>query len=230
MKKILCLAACLSAGVSQAAVIDFTGGTVYQNNGATAVTDGTTNYDNVSYYEEDGFRLEFLFDGVPQPFASHVGDYYSTGNDVFHAHWADGGFGEVSEIRVSKIDGSLFDLGGFAVSTNTSIGGAATGGEKVWVNTSKQSEVFNIASDDWDLGNGTDPLFNFGGNSLFEGISWFSFTNDMLSSAVGLGLDNFFINEAGDPNGEDPTAVSEPATIALFGLGLAALGFSRRKA
>jgi len=238
MTKIAGLLACLCAGSANAVLIDFTGGTVHFNGGGTAVTNNSTTYDNVSYYEEAGFKLEFLFNSAPSAFSTIVGDYYNTGNDVFHAHWAANGnqssgpYGEVDEIRVSKINGDTFDLGGFRVSTNTAIGGGfSDGNELTWVNSSKGNELFSVTPDNWGLGSGTDPLISIAAsNTLFDDISWFSFTNDALSSAVGLGLDNFFLDEAGDPGGTDPTNVPEPSIIALLGIGLAGVVVARRKA
>jgi len=215
--------------------IDFTGGTGHKNDATTFITDGTTNYDNASYYEEGGFKFEFLFNSTPSAFASHVGDYYSTGNDVFHGHWADNGnnsgFGELSEVMVSKLDGSTFDLGGFQVSTNTANGGGSSdGNELVWVNSSKANKIFSVIPDDWGLGSGSDPLITIDpSNILFDDILWFSFTNDALSSAVGLGLDVFFLDEAGDLNGTDPSVVPEPAIVLLFCSGLLGLIGMRKK-
>lgn len=221
----------LSSNVS-AALINFTGGTAYTNSGTPLVTNNSASYQDISYYVESGFKFEFIFDSTPAPFASIIGDYYNTGNDVVHWHWADGPFGEVSEVKVSKEDGTTFDLGGFRVSTNTSNGGGvSTGSERVSVNTSKASSIFNITPDNWGLGSGPDPLITIdAGNTLFTDISWFSFTNDEFSTAVGMGLDNFFIDEPGDPNGSDPTSsVPAPFSLSLLGLGLVGLGFSRRK-
>ncbi len=234
MKKIIGLCSCLLVASANAAVIDFTGGTVYLNDGTTTTTNNSTSFQNVSSYEEDGFRLEFLFSSPPTAFSSIVGDYYNTGNDVFHAHWDSGPFGEVSEIRVTKIDGSTFNLGGFRVSTNTAEGGGPSdGNELTWVNSSKASNIFSVTPDSWGLGSGTDPLITIANsNDLFADISWFSFTNDALSSAVGLGLDNFFLDEPGDADGVDPTQpspVPEPSGLALLGLGLIGLSVVRKR-
>lgn len=216
---------------SNATVIDFTGGDVTQNNGGVGITNNSAVFDNVASYVENGFKFELFFTGLPAPFSSLIGDYYSTGNDVIHWHWLEGPFGEVNEVKISKVDGTTFDLGGFRVSTNTSIGGgASTGTEQVSINTSKALGIFNIASDDWGLGAGPDPLISIAAsNMLFDDISWFSFTNDNNSTAVGMGLDNFFLDEAGDPNGTDPTAVPEPSTIAIFALSIMGLASRRFK-
>ena len=89
---------------AQAAIIDFTGGTVYLNGGGTATTNGSTSYSNVDYYEEDGFRLDFL--GANQAaFDASVGSYYGGGNDVIHGHWATGLGQGLTEIRVSRSNG-----------------------------------------------------------------------------------------------------------------------------
>ena len=213
-----------------AAKIDFTGGTAFFNGSGSGITNNSVSYQNVSSYEEAGFRLEFIFGAAPSNFSTIVGDYYGTGNDVFHAHWSENGsqstsYGEVDEIRVSKIDGSTFDLGGFRVSTNTAHGGGSSdGSELTWINSSKGSEIFSITPDNWGLGSGVDPLITIASNNtLLDDILWFSFTNDALSSAVGLGLDNFFLDEAGDPNGTDPTLTPIPAAVWLFGSGLIGL-------
>lgn len=219
------LLACLSVSTSVNAVqIDFTGGTAFFNAGGTGTTNNSASYQGVSHYEEAGFRLEYIFSSAPTDFSTIVGDYYNTGNDVAHSHWTSSGFGEVDEVKISKIDGSTFDLGGFRVSTNTAVGGgASTGDELVWVNSSKANNIFSVLSDDWGLGAGPDPLITIAaGNSLFDDILWFSFTNDAMSSAEGLGLDNFFLDEEGDAGGTDPT-VPAPLTMWLLGLGLTSL-------
>lgn len=221
----------LSIPSALATQINFTNGIVTLNDSTTGITDNSAVFEDVAKYVESGFQFDFLFSGPPTPFASIVGDYYSTGNDVAHWHWEDGGFGEVSEVRVSKVDGTTFDLGGFRVSTNTANGGTASNGnERVSINTDKANSIFNITPDDWGLGNGPDPLITISaGNTLFNDILWFSFTNDFGSSAVGMGLDNFFLDELGDPGGTDPTTeVPLPATTSLLMLGIALIMRRRR--
>ncbi|KXI28464.1 hypothetical protein [Paraglaciecola hydrolytica] len=232
--KVACLGLGLTiSGMSNAAFINFTGGTATFNAGGTGVTDNSTSFQDVANYIESGFMFEFFFSGPPSPFASTIGDYYGTGNDVAHWHWDNGPYGEVIEVRVSKVDNSMFDLGGFRVSTNTSVGGgSSTGTEKVSINTSKATGIFNVASDSWGLGNGPDPLITISStNTLFDDITWFSFTNDVGSDAVGMGLDNFFFDEIGDANGNDPTGnpVPGPSTLTIFILGFVGLVLSRFK-
>ncbi len=227
---------------AHAVLIDFTGGTVTQHDGTTNVTTASgTFWQDVLRYEEGGFQVEFTFSGTPELFATIAGDYYNTGNDVIHLHWSGNGnqptgpFGNVDEVRISKVDGTTFDLGGFRVSTNTAHGGLESdGNELTWINTSKAAEIFSITPDSWGLGSGPDPLISIAStNSLFDSISWFSFTNDALSSAVGLGLDNFFLDEPGDPDGVDPTPgpvdVPEPGTLSLLAFGVIGLGLTRRR-
>lgn len=235
---VACLMMFVAMPAAHAVVIDFTGGTVTLNDGTTGTTDGSTVFGGVKSYEEDGFKLEFFFDTpTPTDFSSLVGDYYATGNDVIHGHWAGNGmqnsgpFGSVTEIKISKVDGTTFDLGGFRVSTNTSHGGGASSGDELtWINTSKATEVFNVTPDSWGLGDGPDPLISIAAsNSLFDDITWFSFTNDALSTAVGLGLDNFYLDEPGDPDGQDPTPVTEPSTLVLLSLGMAGLLWTRKR-
>jgi len=214
---------------TNAALIGFTGGTVTLNSGATGVTNQLVNYQDVSYYAEGGFKLEFFFDGAPDVNSSNIGDYYDTRNDVIHTHWVGSILGNATEIRVSKLDGSNFYLGGFAVTSNTAGGllDPADGSELVMVNSSKANNVFSIGGDDWGLGNGPDPIYNVTGNPLLSDISWFSFTNGPTSTSVGFGLDNFHLDEAGDPAGSDPTP--EPSSTALLGLGGLALLLRRRR-
>src|SRR5687767_15168336 len=127
-----------SVSPASASVIDFTGGTVFFNGGGTAVTNNTVNYSDVASYEEDGFRVVFTFSQpVPAAFSSNIGDYYNVNNDVIHAHWLTGGLGHTTAVTISRIDGALFDLNYFVLTSNTSTGGgAASGAEQTFITAS----------------------------------------------------------------------------------------------
>ena len=206
-----------------AAVIDFTGGTITQWDGTTAVTNNTFYLQSVDYYVENGFKLDFFSPQVTA-FDSIVGDYYGASNDVIHGHWASGGFGQVTEIRVTKLDGNPFDLNYFILTSNTDTGGgAASGNEQTYINAS--SDGVNVTHsqllppDDWGFA-GTNPQIFLG--SQFDNIYWFSFT--AANEVDCFGMDNFYINE--------PAPVPEPGTLVLLGSGLAGLsgvGLLRRR-
>jgi len=121
----------LSAG---AVVIDFTGGTVTRLDTTTETTNNVANWDNVDYYEENGFRLDFIPNAGSAGFATQVGNYYGAGNDVIHAHWATGNFGGITAIEITKIGGGTFDLNYFILTSNTDTGGSiASGFEQAWI-------------------------------------------------------------------------------------------------
>ena len=78
------------ASAVQAVVIDFTGGTVTRPDATTGkpsteTTNNSAIWDNVDYYEENGFRLDFITNGGSAGFSTQVGDYYQVGDDVIHA-------------------------------------------------------------------------------------------------------------------------------------------------
>ena len=117
--------------------INFTGGTVTLMNGTTQTTDNFVVWQDVDYYEEGGFRLDFI-GNASNPFSAIIGNYYGAANDVIHSHWRTGGFGEIDQIKVTKIDGTAFDLNYFILTSNTDTGGnVASGNEQALIHASQ---------------------------------------------------------------------------------------------
>jgi hypothetical protein len=122
------------ASPSYALVVTFTGGTVTRLDATTQTTNNTVTWDNVDYYEESGFKLDFLPNSGSAGFATHVGNYYSAGNDVIHSHWVTGNFGGVMSNEITRSAGGTFDINGFTLTSNTAQGGGpALGFELAYV-------------------------------------------------------------------------------------------------
>jgi hypothetical protein len=197
----------LALGISataSAVQIDFTDGT------ATLQTNG-----QVDYYEEDGFKLDFIGDG------GFISDYYGTGNDVIHAHWLNGCCGSLNQIKVTKNDATVFDLNYFVLTSNTDIGGGpANGTEQTFIHASvdgiTSSFSMLLPSENW----GFPATQVFLGNQ-FDNISAFWFTSNTTVDC--FGMDNFFIDE------EVIIKVPEPAPLSLLLVSLIALVTLRRK-
>jgi hypothetical protein len=201
-----------------AVVIDFTGGTVTLLDGTTATTNNADSFDNVDYYEENGFRLDFQPNGS-NPFSSHVGDYYDAGNDVIHAHWETGGLGEITTIEITKIGGGTFDLNYFILTSNTDTGGgAASGNEMAFIEGFETGlstgAAMMLPTDDWGF-----PASQIFLGSAFDMVDSVQFT--VTNTVDCFGMDEFFIDEPAP-------GVPVPGALALFGIGLAGLGYARK--
>lgn len=203
-----------------AVVIDFTGGTVQRLDGTTQTTSNSVIWDDVDYYDEGGFRLDFVPNAGSGGVASNVGDYYSAGNDVIHAHWATGNFGGVTAVEITEIAGGTFDLNYFILTSNTDTGGGAASGNEMayieaWVGGALQYRQL-LPPDDWGFA-GTNAQIFLG--SQFDSVDLVRFVADNMIDC--FGMDEFFINEPAP-------SVPVPGILALFGIGLAGLGYTRK--
>ena len=214
-----------TTATSFGAYIDFTGGTAYLSGGGTFVPNNSGFSGTVDYYEENGFKLDFIGgSGI-------VGDYYSAQNDVIHGHWATGSFGTLTSIKVTKIGGGTFDLNYFILTSNTDAGGGKTSGnELAYINASTDGTTISysqlLPTSDWGFAS-AGPPFTGSGNDVhqiflgtqFDNITLFSFT---VSNTVDcFGMDDFYIDE--------PPPIPAPGAILLGGIGAGLVGWLRRR-
>ncbi|MGE0485019.1 MAG: PEP-CTERM sorting domain-containing protein [Gammaproteobacteria bacterium] len=215
-------------------MIDFTGGTATfaGGGGSGTTTAGSELFNNVDFYVENGFKLDFI-NASPNN-GEHIGDYYGpdgTGNsnDVIHGHWAPN-FGDMSAIEISKVGGGTFDLNYFILTSNTAIGGGpATGNEQTYIQAwmggvMTYQQLLPPESWGWVGVHNPGPLQNDPQiylGSEFDNVDLVRFVvgNDVFC----FGMDEFYIDEAAPP----PRGVPEPAGLALVGLGL--VGAVRRR-
>ena len=203
---------------SSAAVINFTGGTVVRMDAATETTNNTVVWDNVDYYEEDGFRLDFIGNtGGGDAFSAIIGNYYGGGNDVIHGHWATGDYGGLTQIKVTKIDGSAFDLNYFILTSNTDTGGApASGFEQANIHASADgtSDDYSqlLPTEDWGF-----PATQIFLGSQFDSVKAFWF--DVANAVDCFGMDEFYIDEPAPPVVPEPTALAVWSLLSMITFG-----------
>ena len=209
------------AGLSHAAVITFTGGTATLLDGTTEIPSNTVYWEGIDYYVEDGFKLDFIPNAGSAGFSTIIGNYYGAGNDVIHAHWATGDFGDVEAIEITKEGGGTFDLNYFILTSNTDTGGApASGNEQAWVEGfaggfSTGAPVL-LPPEDWGF-----PATQIFLGPNFDSVDLVRFF--VTNTVDCFGMDEFYIDEPAPP------AIPEPASLTLLGMGLAAIAFIKRR-
>lgn len=209
---------------ANAAIIDFTGGTVYDSTGfALGVTNNTNVYVG-AYYIEDGFKYSFLDAGGSLVDLGYVGTYYAMGvypeyKDVIHAHWGGG----IAKMEITKVGGGTFTLSYVEITSNTEVGGGQkTGNEDSYIwngagySLKLPSSTWGFAYDfNGNLGDGVARLWM---DSNFQDVTSVYFTT---TNAYCFGMDNFYIDQA-------PPPVPVPPAMLLLGSGLAGLAAWRR--
>lgn len=181
-------------------IVDFTGGTAYLLDGSTFVSDGSTLSGSVDYYVEDGVKIDYIGG------RGYIGPYYGVfagqiNNDVIHGHW-----GILDEIRISMVDGSLFSLNSFELTSNTITGGGpATGLEEAYINAPNGFSVL-LPPNDWGF---SDPNAEVFLDSNFVDILWASYT--VTNDVYCFGMDLFYFNESFAP-GALPSSLPSGST------------------
>ncbi|NUQ69151.1 MAG: hypothetical protein HUU18_12860 [Phycisphaerales bacterium] len=219
MNRVMAMSSCAlvaaCAASASATLVTFTGGTVTRLDSTTQITNTTVTWDNVDYYEEGGYRLDFQPNGGSAGFASHVGSYYGPGNDVIHGHWLTGGLGGLTTIAITQIAPGTFDLNYFTLTSNTDLGGGpASGNELAWVRGFNSNvptgPAVLLPVGDWGF-----PGIQIGLGSDFDAVDRVEFY--VTNTVVCFGMDDFYINE-----------IPAPGSVALLGM-LGGLALRRRR-
>ncbi|MGH3641852.1 MAG: hypothetical protein ACRDUX_22810, partial [Mycobacterium sp.] len=184
-------------GDSRATVVSFTGGTVTLLDATTETTDNDSLWEDVDFYEEGGFRLDFVPNAGSAGISTNIGNYYDADNDVIHAHWATGEYGDVVSIEITKIGGGTFDLNYFVLTSNTDEGGSpASGNEQAFVegfnNSVSTGPPVMLPSEDW----------GFPGTAVYLGSAFDAVDKVVFTAANPVdcfGMDEFFIDEPAPP-------------------------------
>ncbi len=207
--------------ITQAVVIDFDGGTATRYSAPTPVaTDNVSLYDNVDYYEENGFKLDFIGNDGSIPFAANIGNYYGAfpGNAVIHGHWATGSFGDLTEIKVTKISGGTFDLNYFILTSNTDTGGApASGNERAFITHDGGLDPILLPPEDWGF-----PATQIFLPASYDAVTSFEF--HVENKVDCFGMDEFYIDEPAPPRAPDAGS-----TLPLLSAGIAALAALKKR-
>ena len=141
------------------------------------------------------------YEGIYTSMAFGSDDYLNVGEGFSIGVFDDGGEGLNDGIGYFLV----YDIVGTFDLTNAWAAGRFYLGSTVIDTTEDIEGSISLLTDLPDLGNSLAALFTFE-NTDFENISWFGHDRILL-----------------------PQAVPEPSTILLIGLGLAGLGFGRRK-
>lgn len=190
---------------SDAAIVTFTGGVVTRLDTTTQTTNNSVLWDNVDYYDEAGFRLDFLPNSGSAGFATHVGDYYTAGNDVIHSHWFTGNFGNVALVTITKIAGGLFDLNYFVLTSNTEHGGTLASGNELafiqgFVGTTPTGPAVLLPPENW--GFPATPIFL---GPDFDAVDNVVF---MVANQVDcFGMDEFYLDQPAPSTTPEPTSI-----------------------
>ena len=200
----------LMTPLAPAAVVTFTGGTITKNGGATIVTSGSILEDDVNFYTESGYVLDYVGAG---DFSAFVGNYYGEGNDVIHGHWGSG----LTSIDIYKAGGGTFDLNYFVLTSNTrSPGDSHSGDERVtiegFLNGTSTGIAFLLPPESWGF-----PATDVFMTTNFDLVDRVKIVG---SNSFCYGMDEFYIDQA--------APVPEPTAGALLALGLGGLIALRR--